>query len=61
VSIAIVTLAGAIQWLVVLAMFWLSAAAVVVAEYCQLWPRIGLTLLDVGDSSSRVARRMLRN
>jgi hypothetical protein len=59
-SIAVVAIAGAIQWLVVLAMIRLSAAAVVAAEHCQLWPRMGLTLLDVGDSCSRVAHRMLR-
>jgi hypothetical protein len=60
VSIAIVTLAGAIEQLVVLLLIGLSAAAVAVAERCQLWPRGGLVLLDIGDSCSRAAHRMLR-
>jgi hypothetical protein len=34
---------------VVVAMIRLSAAAVAVAERCQLWPRAGLALLDVGE------------
>jgi hypothetical protein len=58
VSIAIVTLAGAIQWLVMVAMIGVSAAAVAVAERCQTCPSAGLTLLDVGEWCSRVARRM---
>jgi hypothetical protein len=59
VSIAIVTLAGAIQWPIGLAMIWVSAGALAVAERCQLWPRAGFALLDVGEWCSRVARHML--
>jgi hypothetical protein len=59
VSIAVVTLAGAIQWLVVRALIRLSAAAVAVAEHCRRWPRTGLTLLDIGEWCCSVARLML--
>jgi hypothetical protein len=59
-SIAAVTLAGAIQWLGPLAMIRLSATATAAAERCQLWPRTGLALVDVSEWCSSVARRMLR-
>jgi hypothetical protein len=60
VSIAIVTLAGAIQWLVALAMIGLSAAAIAVAELCRMCPRTGLALVDISERCGRLARRMLR-
>lgn len=56
---AVVAIAGAIRWPVALALIRSSAAAVAVAERCQLWPRAGLALLDIGEWCSRVARRML--
>jgi hypothetical protein len=60
VSIAIVTLGRAIQWLVVVAMIRSPAAAIAVADRCQICPQAGLVLLDVGGWCSRVARGMLR-
>jgi hypothetical protein len=59
VSIAIVTLAGAIQWLVVRAMVWVSAAMLAVAERCQPWPRAGLTLVSISERCALLARGML--
>jgi hypothetical protein len=59
VSIAIVTLARAIQWLVVLGMIWSSAAAVAVAERCQICPRVGLALVDISERCALLARGML--
>jgi hypothetical protein len=56
---AVVAIAAVIQWPVVRAMVWVSAAMLAVAERCQPWPRAGLALLDVGEWCSRVARRML--
>jgi hypothetical protein len=60
VSIAIVTLGLAIQWLVVVAMIRLSATATAAAERCQMWPRTGLALVDISEKCGRLARRMLR-
>jgi hypothetical protein len=59
VSIAIISFAGAIQWPVVLAMIWLSAAALAVAERCQPWPRAGLTLVSISERCALLARGML--
>jgi hypothetical protein len=59
VTIAIVTLAGAIQWLVALAMIWVSAGTLAVAERCQLWPRAGLTLVSISERCALLARGML--
>jgi hypothetical protein len=60
VSGAVVAIAHAAQWLAPLAMIGLSAAAVALAERCQICPRAGLVLLDVGEWCSRIARGMLR-
>jgi hypothetical protein len=57
---AVVALAGAIRWPIAIAMIWASAGTLALAERCQLWPRAGLALLDVGEWCSRVARRMLQ-
>jgi hypothetical protein len=57
---AVVAIAGAIRWLVVLAMIRLSAVAVAVAERCQLRPHAGLALVDISERCGRLARRMLR-
>jgi hypothetical protein len=59
VSGAVVAIAEAIQWPVVLAMIRVSAATLAVAERCQLWPRAGLALIDAGEACGRVARQML--
>jgi hypothetical protein len=59
-SIAVVTLAGAIQWPIALAMIRLSATATAAAERCQICPRTGLALVDLSERCGRLARRMLR-
>jgi hypothetical protein len=60
VTIAIVAIAQAVQWPIALAMIRLSAAAVAVAERCQICPRAGLALLDISERCGRLARRMLQ-
>jgi hypothetical protein len=44
-----VAIAGAIKWPVVVAMIRLSAAAIGVAERCQICPSVGLALLNIGE------------
>jgi hypothetical protein len=46
--------------LIALAMIRLSAAAVAVAERCQMCPRTGLALVDISERCGRLARRMLQ-
>jgi hypothetical protein len=58
---AVVAIAHVIQWPVALAMVWVSAAMLAVAERCQPWPRAGLTLVDISEWCSRVAKTAPRN
>jgi hypothetical protein len=44
---------------VALAMIWVGEATLFAAQHCQMCPRAGLVLLDIGERCSRVARGQL--
>jgi hypothetical protein len=56
---AIVAVAQVIRWPIGFAMVWVSAGTLAAAERCQICPRAGLALPDVGEWCSRIARGML--
>jgi hypothetical protein len=56
---AVVAIAEAIRRPVVVLMLWIGEATLFAAQHCQMCPRAGLVLLDIGESCSRVARGIL--
>jgi hypothetical protein len=61
VSIAIVTLAGAIQWFVVLVADWLSAALLAAAEPPLHRKRLARVLLRLSLRAGEFGRRVLQD